>query len=106
MTQELPPGWPAMSLARAHELLTAPGAPFEMAEATIRGYRTRVWKNAPPTLRDVFLAGRVFGGRVFLVHEDERVSFESAFGTHAGASHEHKLTSIRSTRRASPMTAR
>ncbi len=77
MTQELPPGWPAMSLARAHELLTAPGAPFEMAEATIRGYRTRVWKNAPPTLRDVFLAGRVFGDRVFLVHEDERVSFES-----------------------------
>ena len=28
MTQELPAGWPAMSLARAHELLTAPGAPF------------------------------------------------------------------------------
>ncbi|MCC2110365.1 MAG: long-chain fatty acid--CoA ligase, partial [Hyphomicrobiales bacterium] len=58
MTQELPAGWPAIPLARAHELLTAPGAPFEMSEVVIRGHRTRVWKNAPPTLRDVFIAGR------------------------------------------------
>ncbi|HMN73796.1 MAG TPA: class I adenylate-forming enzyme family protein [Rhodoblastus sp.] len=77
MTHELPAGWPAVSLARAHELLTAPGAPFEMAEAVIRGHRTRIWKNAPPTLRDVFVAGRAFGDRTFLVHEDERVSFET-----------------------------
>ncbi len=77
MTQELPAGWPAVSLALAHELLTAPGAPFEMADVVIRGHKTRVWKNAPPTLRDVFLAGRAFGDRIFLVHEDERVSFEA-----------------------------
>ena len=77
MTQELPAGWPAIPLARAHELLTAPGAPFEMSEVVIRGHRTRVWKNAPPTLRDVFIAGRTFGERIFLVHEDERVSFET-----------------------------
>ena len=77
MTQELPAGWPAVSLARAHELLTAPGAPFEMAEEIIRGRRTRIWKNAPPTLRDVFVMGRAFGDRIFLVHEDERISFET-----------------------------
>ncbi|MFT4098313.1 MAG: class I adenylate-forming enzyme family protein [Rhodoblastus sp.] len=77
MTQELPASWPAVSLARAHEMLTAPGAPFEMAEAVIRGHQTRIWKNAPPTLREVFLAGRAFGDRIFLVHEDERVSFET-----------------------------
>ena len=77
MSQELPAGWPAISLARAHELLTAPGAPFEMTEAVIRGQKMRVWKNAPPTLRDVFAAGRAFGERIFLVHEDERVSFET-----------------------------
>ncbi|MFV0279534.1 MAG: class I adenylate-forming enzyme family protein [Rhodoblastus sp.] len=76
MAQEVPAGWPAVSLERAHELLTAPGAPFEMAETSIRGHSSRVWKNAPPTLRDVFLAGRAFGDRVFLVHEDERVTFE------------------------------
>ena len=46
----LPP-WPAMSLARAHALLTAPGARFEMEEVVIRGVRTRCWKNAPPQER-------------------------------------------------------
>ena len=68
--------WPAMSIAAAHALLTAPGAPFEMETLPIRGIPTRTWKHAPPTLRDVFLAGRAHGDRIFLVHEDERVSFE------------------------------
>ena len=68
--------WPAMSIDAAHGLLTAPGAPFEMETLSIRGVPTRTWKNAPPTLRDVFLAGRQHGERTFLVHEDERVSFE------------------------------
>lgn len=77
MAEQIAPGWPAVSLARAHELLTAPGSPFEMAEADVRGVRMRVWKNAPPTLRDVFVTGRTFGERIFLVHEDERVSFEA-----------------------------
>ncbi len=77
MSQELPAGWPAVSLAQAHAMLTAPGAPFEMAEAVIRGRRTRIWKNAPPTLRDVFVMGRAFGARIFLVHEEERISFET-----------------------------
>jgi long-chain acyl-CoA synthetase len=71
------PNWPAMSIAQAHALLTAPGAPFEMEEVVIRGVPTRTWKNAPPTLRDVFLAGRAHGSRIFIVHEDERVSFEA-----------------------------
>ena len=67
--------WPAMSIAQAHALLTAPGQPFEMETRDIRGIPTRTWKNAPPTLRDVFLAGRAHGDRVFLVHDDERVTF-------------------------------
>ncbi len=71
----LPAGWPAMSIAQAHALLTAPGQPFEMATRDIRGVPTRTWKNAPPTLRDVFLAGRAHGDKVFLVHDDERVTF-------------------------------
>ena len=68
--------WPAMSIDAAHALLTAPGAPFEMETLTIRGIATRTWKNAPPTLPHVFAAGRAHGERIFLVHEDERVSFE------------------------------
>ena len=47
--------FPAISLAQAHALLTRPGSPFEMEERDTRGVRTRVWKNAPPTMRDVFL---------------------------------------------------
>ncbi len=71
------PTWPAMSIAQAHTLLTAPGAPFEMEEVVIRGVPTRTWKNAPPTLKAVFLAGRAHGSRIFVVHEEERVSFEA-----------------------------
>ena len=71
--------WPVLSIAEAHARLTAPGAPFEIAEAEIRGITTRIWKNAPPTLRDVFLNGMRFRDREFLVYEDERATFD-AFG--------------------------
>ena len=70
--------WPAMSIAAAHAMLTAPGTPFEMETLTIRGVSTRVWKNAPPSLRAEVEMGRAFGpDRIFLVYEDERVSFEA-----------------------------
>jgi len=36
-----------------------------------------VWKNAPPSLRAVVEAGRAHGEKIFLVHEDERVSYEA-----------------------------
>ena len=68
--------WPAMSLAQAHAMLTAPGSPFEMEQRVIRGVATRVWKNAPPTLRELFLAGRMHGDKIFLVYDDDRASFE------------------------------
>jgi long-chain acyl-CoA synthetase len=73
----LPAGWPAMSIAQAHAILSGPGMPTEVAEATIRGVRTKVWKNLPPTLRSVVQASRAHGERIFLVYEDERVSFEA-----------------------------
>ena len=52
-----------MSIAEAHAILTAPGMPFEMEKLVIRGVRTRVWKNAPPTLRAVVEAGRATATR-------------------------------------------
>jgi long-chain acyl-CoA synthetase len=73
------PAWPAMSIAQAHAMLTAPGMPFEMEEVVIRGVPTRTWKNAPPSLRAVAEAGRAFGEKIFLVHEDERVSYEAFY---------------------------
>jgi long-chain acyl-CoA synthetase len=73
----LPPGWPAMSIEQAHALLTAPGSPMETEEVVIRGIRTKVWKHLPASLRDVVAAGRQHGAKIFLVYEDERVSFEA-----------------------------
>ncbi len=73
-----PAGWPAMSIEQAHALLTAPGTPHEIEEREIRGQRLRVWKNAPPSLRDVFVAAReAYGAKAFLVHEDERATVET-----------------------------
>src|SRR5271168_100086 len=69
--------FPAVSLAEAHAALTGPGSPFEIEEREIRGIPMRVWKNAPPTLREVFLASRAFGDKTFLVSRDERASYEN-----------------------------
>ncbi len=77
MTDAAAKPWPAMSIAQAHAIITAPGSPAEMEELVIRGVKTRVWKNAPPSLRAVVQAGRAFGEAIFLVHEDERVSFDA-----------------------------
>ena len=74
---ELPKGWPAMSIAQAHALITAPGSPAEMETVDIRGVPTRTWKNLPPALRSIVEASRAHGERIFLVYEDERVSFEA-----------------------------
>lgn len=68
--------WPQMSIAEAHARLIAPGAPFEIEEKVIRGVPTRTWKNAPRTLRDVFLNGMRFKDREFLVYENDRATFE------------------------------
>ena len=74
----LPAGWPVCTLAQAEARLTAPGSPFEMAQATIRGVPGRIWKNAPPTLRDVFVAARAaHGAKTYLVYEHERASYEA-----------------------------
>ncbi|MCA3727750.1 MAG: acyl--CoA ligase [Phenylobacterium sp.] len=77
MTSDSPPEWPVMSIAEAHARLTAPGQRFEMEEKMIRGVTQRVWRNAPPTLRDIFLNARAFGAREFLVYEDDRATYEA-----------------------------
>lgn len=69
--------WPAMSISEAHALLTAPGSTFEMEELEIGGRKVRVWKNGPKTLVEVLYAASAFGDRTFIVHEDERVSFDA-----------------------------
>ena len=73
------PDWPRMTLAEAHDALTAPGARFEMEEVVVRGVPTRVWKNAPPSLPWLFTAARAHGERLMSIYEDERVSYEASF---------------------------
>jgi long-chain acyl-CoA synthetase len=69
----------APSIAEIHAKLTAPGDILEMAEVTIRGVPTRVWKNAPPSLAAVLAASRRHGAADFMVYEDDRWSFERHF---------------------------
>ena len=75
----LPAGWPAMSIAQAHGMLTAPGMPFEMEEVTVNGVTMRSWKNQPPTLRAIVEAARAHQDKIFLIYEDERITFEAFY---------------------------
>jgi steroid-24-oyl-CoA synthetase len=75
----LDPAWPKMSLDEVEALLTVPGAKFEMETLDIRGVPTRVWKQAPPTLRALAQAVRAYGDREFTIYEDERVSYEANY---------------------------
>jgi long-chain acyl-CoA synthetase len=90
------PRWPAMSIAQAHALLAAPGSPLEMAEMEIRGIRTRVWKNQPPTLRELLMLVRAqYGAREFLIYEQERATFESFYRASVAIAEELQKRGVR-----------
>ena len=63
------------SVAEVRAELTAPGQLFELEEVTALGRPTRVWKNAPPTLRSVLDLSSLHGDKTLIVYEDERYSF-------------------------------
>ena len=73
----MPPGWPAMSIAQAHALIGSPGTAAEVGEETIRGVTMKVWKNQPPTLRAVCELAKGHGDKVFMVYEEERVTYNA-----------------------------
>ena len=77
----------ALGLADATAQLTAAGQMFELDEAIVRGAPTRIWKNAPGSLRDVLLMSAGHGDRDFLVYEDERYSFTDHFQRAATFAH-------------------
>ncbi len=66
-----------MSLAEANARVTAPGMPCETVDALVEGRPIRLWKHAPDSLGAVLTQSRLYGDRIALVHEDERVSFEA-----------------------------
>ena len=83
---------PSMSIADANAALTAPGQLFEMEEIDIRGVPTRVWKNAPPSLRAVMDMSLGHGDAVFLVYEDERTTFAEHYRIACTLAHRLRTT--------------
>ncbi len=69
--------WPAISLAEANARLTAPGMPCETEEAVVDKRPMLIWKHAPASLGAVLNHSRLYGDRIALVYEDERISFEA-----------------------------
>ena len=65
-------------LNQAWAELTAPGAPFEIAEIEVRGATLRTFKNAPPNVRAIWLSTAAFADRDYLVYEDERITYAEA----------------------------
>lgn len=58
--------------------LTAPGAPFEIAEVEVRGVPLKAFANASPTLRDFWLQSALQGDKDYLVYRDERWTYADA----------------------------
>ena len=65
-------------LKEAWSELTAPGAPFEIAEIEVRGQTLRSFKNAPPSVREVWLSTAQFADRDYIVYQDERITYAQA----------------------------
>ena len=55
--------------------LTAAGSPFAVTEIEVRGNPTRVFENAPPTMRDLWELAQGHGDNTYVIYEDERYSY-------------------------------
>ena len=62
-------------LRLAREELTGPGGQFEITEAEVLGNRLRVFKNAPPSVREVWLASADFAERPYLIYGEELLTY-------------------------------
>ncbi len=58
--------------------LTGPGGAFEIVEMDVGGNRIRGFKNAPPSVREVWLSTLQFAERDYLVYQDERLTYGQA----------------------------
>lgn len=65
-------------LKEAWAELTAPGAPFEVVEAPVRGHMVRTYRNAPPSVRELWLSTAAYGDRDYLVYENDRLTYAQA----------------------------
>ncbi|MCC6479276.1 MAG: acyl--CoA ligase [Sphingomonadaceae bacterium] len=65
-------------LRQAREELTGPGGMFEIVEADVLGNRIRTYKNAPPSVREIWLSTIAFADRPYLIYQDERLTYAEA----------------------------
>lgn len=61
----------------AIQQLTSEGQPLELIDVEANGRRVRAFRNAPPTLRDLYASGR--SDLPFIVYENERLTFEETW---------------------------
>ena len=64
-----------LTYEEAAAAVTGPGERFEIETIDVGGIEVKAFKNAPPSLREVFASARARGDDTFLVYEDERWSF-------------------------------
>ncbi|MAN46854.1 MAG: acyl--CoA ligase [Alphaproteobacteria bacterium] len=62
-------------LLKAREELTGPGGDFEIVEADVLGNTLRVYKNAPPSIRELWLSTLQYAERPYLVYEGETLTY-------------------------------
>ncbi|WP_374655804.1 class I adenylate-forming enzyme family protein [Phenylobacterium sp.] len=65
-------------LKQAWAELTGAGAPFEVVEIPVRGNMIRTFKNAPPSVRELWLSTAQFADRDYLVYQDDRLTYAEA----------------------------
>lgn len=65
-------------LRQVRDELTGPGGPFEIVKAEIFGNHINTYKNAPPSVREVWLSTAVFAERPYLIYQDERITYAEA----------------------------
>ena len=65
---------------KAIAAITAPGTQLEVIEKTVRGVPLKVFKNAPPTMREFFQFFFAHNAaREFLVYGEERMTFADVY---------------------------
>ena len=68
------------TLARKTAELTGPGGAYELVTTTVDGVSFEVFDGAPANLRELYRSGLDHGEADFYVYDDERYSFQDAWG--------------------------
>jgi acyl-CoA synthetase (AMP-forming)/AMP-acid ligase II len=65
-------------LKRAWAELTAPGQMFEVERTTVRGNDILTYRNAPPSLREIWLLSAGHAQNEYIIYQDERITYGEA----------------------------